>query len=83
VKINISTIENETAISEVQAAAANQVVGGSTLVEVNYTGIVNGYNPWQTIDLNTNSQDISIDSDGNGIGTTAVTFKWAGGTGAK
>jgi hypothetical protein len=80
-KINISTIENETAISDVQTAAANQIVGGSTLVEVNYTGIVNGYNPWQDADLNTNSEDISIDSEGNGIGTTAVTFNWSGGTG--
>jgi hypothetical protein len=82
VKINISTIENETAISEVQNAAASQIVGGSTLVEVNYNGIVNGYNPWQKIDLQTNSQDVSIDSEGNGIGTTAVTFNWSGGTGA-
>ncbi|MEN9517735.1 MAG: hypothetical protein RLZZ381_323 [Cyanobacteriota bacterium] len=81
-KINISTIENETAISDVQTAAANQVVGGSTLVEVDYTGIVNGYNPWQKINLNTNSQDITIDEEGNGIGTTNVTFDWSGGTGA-
>jgi hypothetical protein len=81
VKINISTIENENAISEVKAIAADKVVGGSTLVDVNYTGIVNGFNPWQKISLNTNSNDISIDENGDGIGTTAVTFNWSGGTG--
>ncbi len=81
-KINISEIATENVLSEVKTAAADKVVGGSTLVEVNYTGIVNGYNPWQKIGLNTNSQDISIDSEGNGIGTTAVTFEWSGGTGA-
>jgi hypothetical protein len=80
VKINISPIENE-AISEVQTTAASKVIGGGTLVDVKYNGIVNGYNPWQTIDLNTNSQDVSIDSEGNGIGTTAVTFNWSGGSG--
>lgn len=80
-KINISTIENQNAVSEVQTTTANKVIGGSTLVEVNYQGIVNGYNPWQKIDLQTNSQDISIDGDGNGIGTTNVAFNWSGGTG--
>lgn len=81
-QINISTIENENTLSEVKAAAASNVVGGRTLVEVDYQGIVNGFNPWQKINLNSNSNDISIDDNGDGIGTTAVTFSWSGGTGA-
>ena len=81
-KIDISAIENKNALSEVKAATANGVVGGRTLVEVDYQGIVNGFNPWQKIDLTTNSNDISIDSNGDGIGTTNVTFSWSGGTGA-
>lgn len=81
-KINISTIENENAISEVKATAADRVVGGRTLVEVDYIGNVNGFNPWQTISLESNSNDVSIDDNGDGIGTTNVQFTWRGGTGA-
>jgi hypothetical protein len=83
VKINISSIKNQNSISEVQTVTASKVIGGSTLVEVNYQGIVNGYNPWQKINLQTNSQDVSLDENGNGIGTTNVAFNWSGGTGPR
>ena len=82
-KINISSIENQNLLSEVKPVAANEVVGGRTLVEVNYTGIVEGFNPWQKLDLNSNSSESSINFEtGDSIGSTAVTFSWAGGTGS-
>ena len=45
-KINISAIENENAISEVQSSAATKVVGGESNWVLDYIGNTEGENPW-------------------------------------
>ena len=65
-KINISAIENENAISEVQASAGEKVIGGLTTNRISYIGTTSGEGSGQEIDINTgdtNSNGTSLQID--------------------
>lgn len=68
-KINISTIENESTLSEVKAAAASEITGGETNATVLWNSQTAGKNSGQALQVN---EFYALQ------GATKINFAWTG-----
>ena len=68
-KINISTIENENALSEIKSSAANEIVGGETNATVFWNSQSAGEN---------SGQDLVVEEFYALPGATNLRFAWRG-----
>ena len=68
-KINISTIENNNALSEIQSSTANEIIGGETTATVEWNSLTVG---------ETSGQDLVVERFYAVPNQTDLVFTWNG-----